>query len=170
MRLKYYQKIMNYSILALMIISKGLWAQNSDSSQQYNDLKNSAFQQETLGGEHISERDLTTDISLEKLLTYAAYHNPELEAAFDRWKAALEKIPQVRALPDPRLTYAYYIENVETRVGPQRHRLDLSQTFPWFGKLDTPTPGVPSPRLRGHASCERPACSRPYGFRFAQQA
>ena len=68
-------------------------------------------------------------------LAQAALHNPELESAYYRWKAALEKIPQVRAMPDPRFTFAYYIRNVETRVGPQEARLALFQTFPWFGVL-----------------------------------
>ena len=39
-------------------------------------------------------------------------------------------------MPDPRFTYRYYIQEVETRVGPQKQGLGLSQTFPWFGKLD----------------------------------
>jgi outer membrane protein TolC len=39
------------------------------------------------------------------------------------------------ALPDPRLTYRYFIQEVETRVGPQKHGLGVSQTFPWIGKL-----------------------------------
>ena len=73
---------------------------------------------------------------LSEYLNQAALHNPDLESAFYRWKAALEKIPQVKALPDPRFTFAYYIENVETRVGPQDARLALFQTFPWFGVLD----------------------------------
>ena len=68
-------------------------------------------------------------------LTYAALNNAGLEAAFIRWKAALERIPQVRALPDPKFTYSFYIQEVETRVGPQRHAFALSQMFPWFGKL-----------------------------------
>jgi outer membrane protein TolC len=72
---------------------------------------------------------------LSDYVAYAALNNPGLEAAFNRWKAALERIPQVKALPDPRFTYRYYIEEVETRVGAQRQSLDLSQTFPWFGKL-----------------------------------
>ncbi len=29
----------------------------------------------------------------------------------------------------------YYIQEVETRVGPQEDNLGISQTFPWFGKL-----------------------------------
>jgi outer membrane protein, heavy metal efflux system len=73
---------------------------------------------------------------LSEYLSQAALHNPDLESAFYRWKAGLEKIPQVKALPDPRFTFAYYIQNVETRVGPQEARLALFQTFPWFGVLD----------------------------------
>ena len=127
---------MNLFVLSLMIISKSLWAQNADTFRKYNSRKDITFQMETTGTEHVIDIDLTADTSLEKLLAYAAIHNPKLEAAFYRWKAALEKIPQVRSLPDPRFTYAYFIENVETRVGPQRHKLDISQTFPWFGKLE----------------------------------
>ncbi|MCK8602859.1 TolC family protein [Desulfoferrobacter suflitae] len=73
---------------------------------------------------------------LSDYLTYAALNNPGLKAAFLRWRAALEKIPQVTALPDPRFTYGYYIQSVETRVGPQNNRFGLLQTFPWFGKLE----------------------------------
>jgi outer membrane protein TolC len=72
---------------------------------------------------------------LDDYLRYAALKNPGLEAAFQRWKAAVERMPQVRALPDPRFTYGYYIAEVETRVGPMQHAISLSQTFPWLGKL-----------------------------------
>jgi len=79
---------------------------------------------------------LDENSSLEDFLTYAELNNPGLKAEFLKWKAALEKIPEVKALPDPRFTYAGFIEHVETRVGPQRQRFGLSQAFPWFGKLD----------------------------------
>jgi outer membrane protein TolC len=74
--------------------------------------------------------------SLTDYLAYAALNNPGLEAAFHQWKAALERIPQARSLPDPRFTYRYFIKEVETRVGPQRQAFELAQMFPWFGKLD----------------------------------
>lgn len=79
--------------------------------------------------------DLGEDATLSDYLAYAAVNNPALEAAFDDWKAALERIPQVSALPDPRFTYVHYIETVETRVGPQERSYALAQTFPWLGKL-----------------------------------
>jgi outer membrane protein TolC len=72
---------------------------------------------------------------LSNYLTEAAQNNPGLEAAFNQWKAALEKVPQIKALPDPRFSYSYFIEQVETRVGPQRQRVGISQVFPMFGKL-----------------------------------
>jgi outer membrane protein TolC len=38
-------------------------------------------------------------------------------------------------MPDPVLSFAHFVENVETRVGPQEHRVGLKQVFPWFGTL-----------------------------------
>ncbi len=78
---------------------------------------------------------LDDNSALDDYLRYAALNNPGLEAAFQRWKAQVERLPQVRALPDPRFTYGYYIAEIETRVGPMQHALSLSQTFPWLGKL-----------------------------------
>ena len=82
-----------------------------------------------------AEPQLGEDSQLRDYLAYAALHSPELQSAFSAWKAALERVPQVRALPDPRFTYRNYIEAVETRVGPQRNAYEISQTFPWLGKL-----------------------------------
>jgi cobalt-zinc-cadmium efflux system outer membrane protein len=73
--------------------------------------------------------------TLNDYLRVAALNNPGLAAAFHRWKAAVEQVPQVAALPDPRLTYRHFIREVETRVGAQRNALALTQTFPWFGNL-----------------------------------
>ena len=42
----------------------------------------------------------------------------------------------VNALPDPVLTYSYFIESVETRTGPQEQKAGISQRLPWMGKLD----------------------------------
>ncbi len=78
---------------------------------------------------------LNEQSKLSDYLTYAALNNPGLEAAFNRWKAALERVPQVKSLPDPRFTYRYFVEQVETRVGAQRQAFGIAQMFPWFGKL-----------------------------------
>jgi outer membrane protein TolC len=78
---------------------------------------------------------IDTNSTLGDYLAYAALNNAGLKAAFNRWKAAVERVPQARGLPDPKFNYAYFIQKVETRVGPQEHKLGLQQTFPWFGKL-----------------------------------
>jgi len=44
-------------------------------------------------------------------------------------------VPQVGSLPDPQISFGYFIQPVETRVGPQRAKISASQMFPWFGTL-----------------------------------
>ena len=79
---------------------------------------------------------LNEQSKLSDYLTYAALNNAGLQAAFNRWKAALERVPQVSALPDPRFNYRYFVEQVETRVGAQKQAFGIAQMFPWFGKLE----------------------------------
>ncbi|MBT3234682.1 MAG: TolC family protein [Bdellovibrionales bacterium] len=80
--------------------------------------------------------DTTTGLTnLSDYLGYGAIHNQELKAAFYNWQASIAKITRVQGLPDPKFTYVHFIENVETRVGPQKRKYGLMQMFPWFGKL-----------------------------------
>jgi outer membrane protein TolC len=77
--------------------------------------------------------DSTT--TLNEYLKIGMERNPELRAAYNRWVADLKKSNHVGALPDPMFGYGYFVENVETRVGPQEQRFSLRQAFPWFGTL-----------------------------------
>ncbi|MHC4351073.1 MAG: TolC family protein [Planctomycetota bacterium] len=77
--------------------------------------------------------------TLSDYLRYAALNSAGLKASFEQWKAAIEEVPQARSLPDPRFTYGHFIEEVETRVGPQRNKFGISQMFPWFGKIEART-------------------------------
>ncbi len=70
-----------------------------------------------------------------RYLTTAAENNPGLKARFNEYMAALEVIPQVKSLPDLRFAFGYFIQPVETRVGPQNAKISLDQMFPWFGQL-----------------------------------
>ena len=72
--------------------------------------------------------------TLAECLEFAAHNNAGLKAAHERWRAAVLRIPAARSLPDPRLSYGYFARSVETRVGPQQHKLGAAQTLPWFGK------------------------------------
>jgi outer membrane protein TolC len=78
---------------------------------------------------------LQSNLTLQAALDYGANNNPMLQAAFNQWKGLEENISVRKALPDPMVTYGYYFESVETRVGPQNQRFGISQTFPGFGKL-----------------------------------
>jgi len=76
---------------------------------------------------------------LSDYLRYASLNNAELKANFEQWKAALEQIPQAKALSDPKFTYGYFIKEVETRTGPQQQKFGIMQVFPWFGKIQVRT-------------------------------
>ncbi len=60
---------------------------------------------------------------------HALKHNPRVRAAFERSKAAVERIPQARALDDPTLSFEYFIDQMDAR-----YRVGLTQMFPAFGK------------------------------------
>jgi outer membrane protein TolC len=86
----------------------------------------------------LSENGVEFDAStaqLDDYLTYAASQSPALKAAFYEWKSLLERSGYTGALPNPWLSYTYFMENVETRVGPQNQAFRLRQPFPWFGTL-----------------------------------
>ena len=74
---------------------------------------------------------------LDNYLVIAAENNPGLQVKFKEYMAALEVAPQVKALPDPQAAFAYFINPIETRVGPQQFKFSASQMFPWFGTLQT---------------------------------
>ena len=76
------------------------------------------------------------DPRLKELILETMDANPQLREALARYRTAIQKIPQVTALPDPMLNFTQFARSPETRVGPQTSSVMLSQRFPWFGKLD----------------------------------
>ena len=73
--------------------------------------------------------------TLEEYFKIAAENNPGLLSQYKEFEAVLQKVPQVSTLPDPSLSFGYFVSPVETRVGPQKARFSLTQMFPWFGTL-----------------------------------
>lgn len=69
-------------------------------------------------------------------IRYALHFSPSVNAAYQRWRAAAERLPQVGSLPDPRLNVGFFLDEVETRTGAQRARVGVSQTLPWPGVLE----------------------------------
>mgnify|MGYP001046504965 CR=1 FL=1 len=89
------------------------------------------------GPGHIAPEAFTPGdtLSLNELLKVAEANSAELRSVYASWQAAKNKVPQASSLPDPRLTYGYFVEEVQTKTGPQEQKIGVSQTFPWFGKL-----------------------------------
>ncbi|SHK35836.1 Outer membrane protein TolC [Reichenbachiella agariperforans] len=73
--------------------------------------------------------------SLDDYLQSAAENNPGLKASYAEFEAAMQRVSQAHALPDPTLSFGYFISPIETRLGPQRAKISLTQMFPWFGTL-----------------------------------
>lgn len=73
--------------------------------------------------------------TLDGAVAFGLAHNPGLRAAWSQYQAALEKIPQAKGLPDPRIMVNHFVEDIETRTGPQRNQVFVTQMIPWFGKL-----------------------------------
>ncbi|MEO6872426.1 MAG: TolC family protein [Chthoniobacterales bacterium] len=73
--------------------------------------------------------------SLQRLVADVLHSNPALAAARFKWEALRERPQIAGSLPDPLLSYGYFFDNVETRVGAQNQRVGLSQKIPFPGKL-----------------------------------
>lgn len=74
---------------------------------------------------------------LKGYLSRAQVANPDLMAFKARYEAAMQRIPQATALPDPMLQVTHFVESVQTRTGPQENIFMVSQRLPWFGKLQS---------------------------------
>ena len=72
---------------------------------------------------------------LDEYLQTAAQNNPGLKVKFNEYMAALERVPQAGALPDPTVAFGYFVQPIETRLGPQQAKISAMQMFPWFGTL-----------------------------------
>lgn len=74
-------------------------------------------------------------INLSDLINEAKLNNPQIKAAYQNYLAMAERITQAVSLEDPKIKIGYFIENAETKVGPQRAKYGISQKFPSPGKL-----------------------------------
>ena len=72
---------------------------------------------------------------LPDLIQDAFDNNPAIQSAKAQWAQSIERYPQATSLDDPIFNVSYYIENVETRVGPQNYTVGITQKFPFPGTL-----------------------------------
>ncbi len=94
--------------------------------------------------------DRESSLSLTESLERALKSSPSLESAYRQYLAATHLEPQATALPEPQVSWTHFIEQVQTRTGPQENLFMISQTVPWFGKL----------RLRGEAAGHEAGAAR----------
>lgn len=76
-----------------------------------------------------------TKDSLYSYLEIAAGNNPLVLQRFAEYEAAMRKIPQAGALPDPELSLGVFLSPMELAAGNQVADIRLMQMFPWFGVL-----------------------------------
>jgi cobalt-zinc-cadmium efflux system outer membrane protein len=82
------------------------------------------------------ETDLEPVVSqLSDYLNTALRSNPAIESAWYNWQQELKQVSAVRGLPDPTIQFGYFLERIETAVGPQEWKLGVMQMIPWPGKL-----------------------------------
>jgi outer membrane protein, heavy metal efflux system len=87
-------------------------------------------------GKNIKSKNLPKrNSSLGDLIEFAVQKNPVLRTQYNLYMAARSKANSVGVLPNPQVSYSYYLRSVETRVGPQRHKITVSQKIPWLSKL-----------------------------------
>jgi len=73
--------------------------------------------------------------SLMIYLELAAKNNPTVLQKLAEYEASLQKVPQVRSLPDPELSTGIFLSPMELVGGKQVADIRLMQMFPWFGQL-----------------------------------
>jgi outer membrane protein TolC len=80
--------------------------------------------------------DSIEDPQLQLLLREVIDRSPRLARLRAEAAAAAQRAPQVSALPDPIASLTWFAMQPETRVGPQRFAVNLTQRMPWFGTLE----------------------------------
>ena len=80
----------------------------------------------------VAEVEPARNDELHDYLIEAADRHPQLRAQYEAWMAALERVPQVKSLEDPTLTYTQFVQSEINRF-----RAQLTQKFPWFGTRKT---------------------------------
>lgn len=71
--------------------------------------------------------------NLDTYLQLALENNPGIKAQNTEVQAALQKIPQVGALPDPQVDASFFISPMMLPMGNQLGSISAMQMFPWFG-------------------------------------
>lgn len=74
--------------------------------------------------------------TLQDYLQIALENNPGIRAKKTEVEAALQKLPQASALPDPTVNASFFLSPMMLPMGNQLGSISAMQMFPWFGALD----------------------------------
>src|SRR5579859_46261 len=82
-------------------------------------------------------KEIVSSLTLDEVIADALQNNSQVRAMQAKWEAAQERPAQDRTLPNPTLTVKGGI-SLDNFSFPrtQETRVEIEQTFPWFGKLD----------------------------------
>ncbi len=76
------------------------------------------------------------DGTVESYVGTALHAHPGLAKHAELWRAATHRADAASAWPRTTITYAFLPLPIETRLGPQRHRIAVRQGIPWPGQRD----------------------------------
>lgn len=127
-------KLAGLMAILLMFVASGLISVVASESGNLDAMARRL--EEGYRGQNVATLEPGAALNLDQYLHIAQLNSNSLRAAFYKFKAAVEKLGYAGAWADPRFSWGYFVENVETRVGPQEQRLSLSQGLTWPGKLD----------------------------------
>lgn len=82
-------------------------------------------------------KEIASSLTLDQVITEALQNNPQVRSMQAKWEAAQERPAQERTLPNPMLVIkgGNAVDNFSFPK-TQETRVEVEQTFPWFGKLD----------------------------------
>jgi outer membrane protein TolC len=134
------RRIAQAALVVMGVTAGGCASQQTEAFRRYAVAPSSAAGAPSVAAaaEPQGPPELTATSTLSDYLLYAALNNAHLEATFHRWQAAVERVPQMRALPDPQWGYRYYLDPMGAGADMEmRQTMSLSQEIPWPGKLIT---------------------------------
>ncbi len=119
------KKVMNG--LLITIIWSGLQAQDL--------IKSDPIHLAQKGYQSSSRFTLPENAGLADYEKFLLLNDPVIRASYGGWQSEVKGIAVAKGLPDPRINFGYFIENIETAVGPQEYKIGVMQRIPWLGKL-----------------------------------
>ncbi|MFH1868814.1 MAG: TolC family protein [Candidatus Omnitrophota bacterium] len=126
---------MSYKVIKLSVTVFGIICLIAVSTCTASDISQRRRQLRRIESRISTDKTLPDNPTLDDYVKTGLLRNPGLKASFYKWQGSFKKITQAFSLADPKFTYTEYIDEVETRVGPQRRAYSVMQSIPLPDKL-----------------------------------